>query len=54
MSSFAYRIPILLSVLVMSEFVYDSNRFVTSSVKMTKGAAVWKGCVSLRVGRTGG
>ena len=42
MSSPAYLIPMLSSVLVMSASVYSSKRLVASSVKMTYGAVVYK------------
>ena len=41
MSSFAYRIPILSSVLEISASVYSSKRFAGSSVKTTRGAGVY-------------
>ena len=39
-SSPAYRMPILSSVLVISASVYSSKRLAPSSVKMTNGEGV--------------
>lgn len=42
MSSPAYLIPMLSSVLVISASVYSSKRLVASSVKMTYGEDVYR------------
>ena len=53
MSSPAYLMPMLLSVLVISASVYSSKRFVSSSVKITNGAGVWAASQQSSLSRTG-